>query len=112
MPMSEKQKKTKKTKSNPALGGNFKYDAQINKEGYYTLTAFVSGKEERVKGNTLQECFEKLIASDVVKGKCILSVQKGDLKSTLQLSPMKVKRLYFNKVYREILSKQLNLLLT
>ena len=106
MPMQKKSKQIK-TKNTPIL-----YDAQIEKEGDYKLTAFVSGKEEKVKGNTLQECFEKLIASDVVKGKCILSVQKGDLKSTLQLSPMKVKRLYFNKVYREILSKQLNLLLT
>ena len=111
--MKETKKKIqKKTKVKPIASKALAYDAQIEKEGDYKLTAFVSGKEEKTRGNTLKECFEKLITSDIVKGKCILSVQKGDLKATLQLSPMKVKRLYFNKVYREILSKQLNLLLT
>jgi len=108
----KKQKTTQKKIKTTSVPKALLYAAQIEKEGDYTLTAFVSGKEEKVKGNTLQECFEKLITSDIVKGKCVLSVQKGDLKATILLSPMKIKRLYFNKIYREILSKQLNLRLT
>lgn len=86
-----------------------KYDAQINRLGGYELTAQISGKKEVVRGETLLECFEKMIVSKTVKGKCTLKVQKGDLVADMPLSPMKVKRLYFNKVYRAILEKQLNL---
>lgn len=89
-----------------------RYDAQINKEGDYKVVAFISNKESVVKGNTLLECLEKLITKDNPKGKCTLSVEKGDLRSTLILSPMRVKRMYMNKTYRQILEKQLNLRLT
>ena len=89
-----------------------KYDAQIKKTGNYKLTAFVSNENKTVTGNSLMECFDKLVTSKVVKGKCVLTVKKGKLTSTMPLSPMKVKRLYFNRTYREILEKQLNLRLT
>ena len=88
------------------------YDAQIEKKGDYVLTAFITGRESKVDGNSLMECFDKLEKSNVVKGKCVLSVQKGELRSTMQLSPMKVKRLFMNKVFRTIIEKQLNLRLT
>ena len=87
-------------------------DAQIEKKGAYRVIAFISGKEEKVAGHSLLECFDKLVKSNVVKGKCTLQVQKGKLRSSIQLSPMKVKRLYFNKTFRAILEKQLNLRLT
>lgn len=89
-----------------------KYDAQIEKTGKYKLTAFISNERVTVTGKTLMECLEKLTTSKIVKGKCFLEVEKDKLKSSMQLSPMRVKRLYFNRVYREILEKQLNLRLT
>ena len=96
----------------PKKATALKYDAQLDKGGDYILTAFISGKEEKTKGKSLAECFDKLITNNVVKGKCVLKVQKGELKADLMLSPTKIKRLYFNKVYRAILEKQLNLRLT
>ena len=88
------------------------YDAQIEKEGDYKLTAFISNKEQKVRGRSLLECLEKLVKDHVVKGKCTLQVEKAGLKSSIQLSPMKIKRLLFNKVFREIIAKRLNLRLT
>lgn len=88
------------------------YDAHIDKAGEYVLTAFISNKTEKVEGSSIKECLEKLVTSNIVKGKCTLSVQKGELKSSMILSLMKVKRMYFNRIYREILEKQLNLRLT
>ena len=89
-----------------------KYDAQIDKEGDYKLTAFISNKEQVIKGKTLGMCLEKLKTDNIAKGKCVLKVEKGELKSDMILSPAKIKRLYFNKNYRDIIEKQLNLRLT
>lgn len=88
------------------------YDQQLDKKGDYKLTVFVNNENHVVKGLSLAECFNKLDPKQIVKGKCFFTVEKGKLKSTMQLSPMRTKRLFVNLTYRTIMEKQLNLRLT
>ena len=75
------------------------------------LTANLEGVDNVYYGETILSCLEQFanefLGKSLAKGKTVLLMEKGGLKSDQFLYPIHTKRLFFNKTYREILAKKL-----
>ena len=76
----------------------------------YSVSLSILGKETKLQGNSLVEIFD-LIKPEVVKGKAIMTIKKGNLKAEHMFYPHQLKRLMVNKTMKQIWEKRLNLML-
>ncbi len=60
-------------------------------------------------GETIIECLEQL--KPTIKGRSTLTITKGKLSVSKNLYPLQLRKLLINKVFRQILDKQLNVAL-
>ena len=77
------------------------------KEFIYSVDLETSGEVFNFKGDSLFEIFNKLSPA-IVKGKSILKVEKGGLKTEIVLYQFQLKRLMLSKVFKQIFEKRLN----
>ena len=85
-------------------------------KGEFNLTASLEGENHIYYGDTILSCLEQFSdefrGKSLARGKTDLHLENGDLKADQFLFPMHTKRLFLNKIYREIIAKRLTLKLT
>ena len=77
----------------------------------YSLTLDTNGEQVTFIGDTAKECLDQITKKNL-KTKSKLFFTKGELKAEIYLYPPRMKQLVANKLYRAILDKRINLLLT
>jgi len=74
----------------------------------FSLSLKLNEKEYKATGKTILEGLNKLLKADgVVKTRGILKVKKGKKSFEMILYPFVLKRLYINKLSRELLQKRI-----
>ena len=68
------------------------------------------GKLYEVSGETVLECLEKL-TPEAVKTRSVLTFKKGTKSFIRNLVPIQMKRLMINPVFRQIIAKQVTIVL-
>ncbi len=57
---------------------------------------------------TIEEGLAQIDKERTMKAaKCSIGVELGDKKAELVLPPLRIKRIYYNKIYRQILAKRI-----
>ena len=80
---------------------------QNNAEDYSVSLVFPY-KTYKVRAKTILACLE-LLKPDVVKGKCLLRVEKDGKKSEMAWYPFRLRKLLNNPILRQITEKRMNL---
>ena len=73
-------------------------------------TMDIGGESLSVGGSSIEECLS-LIKPKHIKGKAIFRVEKGEKTFQRIFFPFQVKRLLVNKIYRQIVDKQMKVML-
>ena len=77
----------------------------------YHVTVDLGSEKMTFWGDTVKSCLDK-IGKRLVKGAGKIYVRKGDLRSQVYLQPGRLRKMMANDLFRAILDKQLNQLLT
>jgi hypothetical protein len=72
----------------------------------YLLSLSVADHTYKGEGDTILEALEQ-IKPTVIKGKAVFNLTFGDLSSELVMYPLVLKRLFVNKISREIFQKRM-----
>lgn len=84
---------------------------QQNQTGSYSLFVDTGANKLTLAGETLFECLGQ-IQKQYFKGKTVLRAARGDLKSEIYLYPPRMNRLVANKIYRLLVEKRMESMLT
>lgn len=76
-----------------------------------SLSITMNGQTMEYRGNTVMEAIEQIVTPKVIKGKCRLVLNTGNMQASKNFYPMFLRRLTSNKLSREILQKQLAVML-
>jgi hypothetical protein len=76
----------------------------------YSVTLLLGGKEHRIEADTIFDAVSQF-SPDLIKGRGIITVLHGALKSEVTLHPLQLRRLFVNKTARELFQKRMTLAL-
>jgi len=72
-----------------------------------SLSLVTPDKTYRAKADTIVDALEQLKVPQYFKGKCVIRVKSGKRKSEVMAYPFFLRRLFVNRIAREILQKRM-----
>ena len=80
----------------------------VKKPPQFKVTFRLAGESVSYTAPTIEEGLAQIDKERTMKAaKCSIGVEFGDKKAELTLPPLRIKRIYYNKIYRQILAKRI-----
>jgi len=80
------------------------------KKSLYFLSLVLGDKTFTSEGETLFDALKEIPKPEKIMNKAVLTITKGDQKKELLYYPTRLKRLFYNKHFKEIQAKQIEVL--